>query len=1365
MPSSAPATLREQIAAALAAFGSRPLFDASVGLLDVLGYRSQRRLRLRSATAEGFLGTFDRAKTLNPERTLLVDWRGVEFLLQLTDSEVRAAALADVSTPEFAFASAGTWDRAIVESYLFLAIDLVAPGGRSGDRNGKLYTRTELAGIVRAVNRLFDMPVMLFFKHGNALTLGVADRRLSKRDASRDVLDKVTLVKDIDFADPLRAHVEILYDLALSVLHEEYRFHNFVGLHQAWQRRFASYELNERFYREIANWYFWTLGRIKSGEIMLPRDVDSDEHRSLFLIRLLTRIIFCWFLQEKKLIPRDLFRRRMASELLADFSPEAGTYYRAILQNLFFATLSVPIEERRFLGRSYHGRNKDYGRQHVFRYKRHLKDGALDRFTALMEPIPFLNGGLFECLDRVPTETDRATEEVRIDGFSDPDSTSTRVLNGRQAELPNELFFDFPPYDRKPRVVDLSSVYDDTRFRHVEVRGLVDILTRYKFTIEENTPLDQEIALDPELLGKVFENLLASYNEDTKTSARKATGSFYTRREIVSYLVDNALSRHLAQALAETNADARLARLFASDAAHYTLEFDDNERAQLIATIFHLKIIDPACGSGAFPMGCLQRLVDLLTKLDPDNTRWRSMKLSEIDDPHLRAVTGKVFDDELANYTRKLYLIENCLYGVDIQAIAIQIAKLRCFIALIVDQQVKADAPNRGVLALPNLETRFVVANTLVPFRWPKGFEVAARNDDRISRLEQEIRSIRHRYFTAQLPADKIALRDEDRKKREEFADLLRRYGRYGKKAADDLIEWEPYRGETPAKFFDPGWMFGLRPTPRYVSDEGTLAGELSLVNEAAGQTELSASAGQSPVKYGSFGIVIGNPPYVRIQTLKQQDPALVEFYREHYDSAGKGNYDLYVVFVEAGLRFLKRDGQLAYILPHKFFNAQYGEPLRKLIAAGRHLRHVVHFGDQQVFPGATNYVCLLFLARAGADTCRFVRSDDLTEWLRTFKGSEGSFPAAGIGAPDWTFAVGKGATIFEKIQALPDKLGEVADVFVGLQTSADDVFILQYVRGSGDRLRLKSKSLQRDVELERSLLRPIVSGTDVGSYEPMPERQFLLFPYSVVTEKAALLSFKQIAQSFPLTAKYLSQNRERLEQREGGKFSDEAWYRFGRSQNLGIQDRAKICVPRLVEVLHASSDLAGHYYLDNVDVGGVTWKSQYSSRPLQILQALLNSAVLRWFFPQISAPFRGGFLSANRQYVSLLPVVSTAPAQETTVVRLVDYLLWLNRHFVDHPEAKTARDSVMLGWWEQVLNGFVYELYFPDELYARGLRLFDQAAAAALPALGDLPTPRRLDLVRQHFERTYHIDHPLRAAIFALGDLETVRIIEGRTS
>ena len=219
------------------------------------------------------------------------------------------------------------------------------------------YTRTELSQITRAVNRVFDMPAMLLFKHGASLTLAVIDRRPNERDETRDVLKKVTLIKDISYLDPLRAHIEILHDFSLEALYEEFYFHDFAGLHQAWEKRLASYELNKRFYREVANWYFWALN---APGVVLPRSIETiqdmeerDKQRSIFFIRLLTRLIFCWFLQEKGFLPRDLFRRRAAEGLLNDPSPAAGTYYKAFLQNLFFGTLNQE-QDRRGWRKKYH---------------------------------------------------------------------------------------------------------------------------------------------------------------------------------------------------------------------------------------------------------------------------------------------------------------------------------------------------------------------------------------------------------------------------------------------------------------------------------------------------------------------------------------------------------------------------------------------------------------------------------------------------------------------------------------------------------------------------------------------------------------------------------------------------------------------------------------------------------------------------------------------------------------------------------------------------------------------------------------------------------------------------------------------------
>ena len=595
----------------------------------------------------------------------------------------------------------------------------------------------------------------------------------------------------------------------------------------------------------------------------------------------------------------------------------------------------------------------------LYRYRRLLKNP--DAVLKLFASIPFMNGGLFECLDKT-LGTREKPDYVRIDGFSDRDDNLLKI--------PNELFFG------AEREVDLSAAYGAARYRRSKVCGLIHILGRYKFTVAENTPIEEEIALDPELLGKVFENLLAAYNPETGATARKQTGSFYTPREIVNYMVDESLLASLKTKLEAAcpsgeNTEERLRQLFAyNDQPH---QFTPAEVDALIESIDHLKILDPACGSGAFPMGILHKLVFVLSKLDPGNQRWKAQQLAKASEIPDATVRERVLDDieqtfganEL-DYGRKLYLIENCIYGVDIQPIAVQIAKLRCFISLVVDQKINLQAENVGIRSLPNLETRFVATNTLIGLDRPVEQPI---RDLVIEAKEDELHRVRERHFLARTPATKARYREQDANLRAEIAELLESGG-WDAATARKLASWDSYDQNASGEFFDAEWMFG--------------------------ETE-------------GFDVVIGNPPYIRIQTLNETTPELARHLKDYYFSAWKGNYDIYVVFVELGLTLLHRQGQLAYILPHKFFNAQYGEPLRKLLADGKHLRHVVHFGDQQVFPGATNYVCLLFLTKAGADQCRFARADDLPAWLTERKSDEASFEGSRITPTEWNFAVGRG--------------------------------------------------------------------------------------------------------------------------------------------------------------------------------------------------------------------------------------------------------------------------------------------------------------------------------------------------------------------
>ena len=856
--------LKTQIEQSIKSFSRGNLRENGIRLLRTLGYASDRQVILEPNTYAGFVEVHPALAGINKQKAIVDNWLSVDILFQLTGEDLKQMTQGRLIFDKKRI------DNQIIESYLFLAIEL-----KSED-----YSRTRLADTTREVNKFFAMPVMILFKYGEQLTLSIINRRLHKKDESKDVLEKVTLIKGINIKNPIRAHIEILFDLSLSELEKAGQMHSFVELHKAWQKTLDISELNKRFYREIANWYFYAVEHVE-----FPKGTTEDRQirNATNVIRLITRLIFVWFIKEKGLVPDALFNPAQLKEILNFNDPQSSTYYKAILQNLFFATLNTEMgADRRFRGKNNNpnGLDAHHGISTVYRYEDYFKDPA--KGLALFAGIPFLNGGLFECLDK-------REEKMLVDGFSDDPRN--------QPVVPDSLFFG------DELTVDLSEVYGDKRHNKEKVRGLIRIFDSYKFTIEENTPLDEEIALDPELLGKVFENLLAAYNPETGTTARKQTGSFYTPREIVNYMVDESLIAYLENSLGgdELNNDekplleSKLRNLLAYNNEPH--QFNAEEADQIISAIDKVKVLDPACGSGAFPMGVLHKLVFILNKLDPGNVKWKERQLAkaaEIPDATVRDQViediEKAFTDNELDYGRKLYLIENCIYGVDIQPIAVQIAKLRFFISLVVEQTVDRAKPNLGIRPLPNLESKFVAANTLIGIEKPQQLLL---HNPAIDEKEKQLSEVRDSLFTARTPATKRKYREQDRKLREEIVALLKSDG-WNNVTASQLANWDPYDQNTNAEFFDPEWMFGV--------DNG-------------------------------FSIVIANPPYVDSEIMSLLYPELREWCTSKYRSA-QGNWDMFVVFVEKGLQLVTQEGILSYIIPNKIIAATYSESIRSVLGS-----------------------------------------------------------------------------------------------------------------------------------------------------------------------------------------------------------------------------------------------------------------------------------------------------------------------------------------------------------------------------------------------------------------------------------------------
>jgi adenine-specific DNA-methyltransferase len=684
--------------------------------------------------------------------------------------------------------------------------------------------------------------------------------------------------------------------------------------------RFSVEVLTKEFYNELSDWYAWAIQIIR-----FPNDINDDtddaKYNNESAIRLITRLIFVWFLKQRRLIPNEFFDEKfIADNLIEGFNPHAkvdlfnkskeSKYYKAILQNLFFAMLNSPITAEgsdKLSERHFRNGRGDYDNNKLMRYEYYFSNPQM--FVNLANStVPFLNGGLFDCLD----DKDNG---MYYDGFSDRESIRNSLI------LPDYLFFG----EEMGKNIDLSKWYGDKKKKKVSARGIIDILKRYNFTVEENTPFDQEVSLDPELLGKVFENLLASYNPETQTTARKQTGSFYTPREIVQYMVDESLVAHLKRTVGE-ELEPKFRELL-----QYTdepIDFTDEQRKSIMQSLYNCKILDPACGSGAFPMGMLQQMVHILGRIDPDNEQWKEMMMNQAINETTEAFKSatkeerqeqiadieRSFDEGVnrPDYARKLYLIENCIYGVDIQPIAIQISKLRFFISLVVDQKTNAyPTDNFGIRPLPNLEAKFVAANTLIGITSDLSLADQAES---VRSLKQQLKTAKHKIFSAKTVRTKRKYKELVNEYRIAIANELESLGFIDTTETNQLASWDMFDQNVSSTFFDKDWMFGVK--------EG-------------------------------FDIVIGNPPFGA--KLSGKDKAL---YRKIYPET-QFKIDTYSLFILRSMYLLSKFGICSFILPNTLLDNYFEEQVRRKILGSFSLNEINDLNDK-VFDGAVVHAMIM---------------------------------------------------------------------------------------------------------------------------------------------------------------------------------------------------------------------------------------------------------------------------------------------------------------------------------------------------------------------------------------------------------------------
>lgn len=914
-------------------------------------------------------------------------------------------------------------------------------------KEGMELTRQESTILTRGFNRIASaQPVILFIRQGKYLSLSTCERmKYSQewRNGGSEKLGKVSILRNINCEHPHRGHLDILEALGNEACT------SFEQLYKHWMKVFSNELLTKKFYSELSDWYAWAVQVAR-----FPNDLCTNEDDERFnheaCIRLITRLIFVWFLKQKHLIPNEFFDEDYIREhFIENFDPhdrksllydtEKSKYYRLILQNLFFAMLNRPIvaegkdeaNNRRFRAKVVKGgKNWDFNVNNLMRYEGDFMPGGAEEFLRLANSnVPFLNGGLFECLDD-------KINRIYYDGFSENEKSLSQLY------LPDYLFFG----DEVGAGIDLSKWYGDKKKKNVSAQGIIDILRHYCFTVEENTPYDQEVSLDPELLGKAFENLLAAYNPETQTSARKQTGSFYTPREIVQYMVNESLVAHLKRVCGEQ--DEVLYRQLLSYSTE-DVSVTEEKSHNIMDALYHCRVLDPACGSGAFPMGILQQMVHVLKRIDPTNEKWKDFMIdraisqskqafavdSETERRERLADIESAFNQSVndPDYARKLYLIEHCIYGVDIQPIATQISKLRFFISLVVDQRPTDDAThNFGIRPLPNLEAKFVSANTLIPVEYDSSLVDGAPD---VIKYKELLKELNHKIFLARRNIDKQNLKKQIKETRKALADAIEETGFVSHGAAQQLADWDMFDQNTSSSFFDPEWMFGVK---------------------------------------GGFDIVIANPPYVLLQNT-QIDIEQKKFLTRKFHSA-QYKIDLYHLFMEYSILYAcKKCGIICLITPITFSMNEHNEKLREIIVSKSSIIKFVRF-YVPLFENASVDNAILITSKQSTKRNIF----DIIDVKDSYKELENidSYRTEQnlISSPAYLFDFGSDINdkgLLARIEKQP-LLNVFASTYFGIQTFDRSVYV--------------------STEKKDNRFRPVVDGINVRRYQLMPYKEYVCF-------------------------------------------------------------------------------------------------------------------------------------------------------------------------------------------------------------------------------------------------------------------------------
>lgn len=950
-----------------------------------------------------------------------------------------------------------------------------------------------------------------------------------------------------------------------------------------------------------------------------------------FIKKLLGQIVFLYFLQKKGWlgVAKDDAMGEGSKRFLQDRFERAQAngedYFNDFLRYLFYDALA----------------------------REHNDEGITYFFKKLGCKVPFLNGGLFEA--------DYDWENVKI-------------------PIGNELFGN----------TDKNKDGD-------KGTGILDVFDRYNFTIKEDEPLEKEVAVDPEMLGKVFENML-------ETTERKRKGAFYTPREIVHYMCQESLIQYLDNALNDYSQSYRpigssQGSMFGGSAdkkGNLNIELEDKGDArvpkddietfirkghlaleneeiveiakqriakgeikstkheqllsesisknakQLDKALADIKICDPAIGSGAFPVGLLHEIVTARQVLN-----------------------SFLQKEEHSSYTLKRHAIQNSIYGVDIDASAIDIARLRLWLSMIVDED---DYEN--IEALPNLDYKIINGNAL------KGLP-----KDYTPRWLESIEEKKEEFF------DSTDL-DKKAEIKEEIDNKIEGYLNNTKSTLGFKVDFDF------KLFFSEVWHYN-----------------------------------------GGFDIVLGNPPYRQLQKMSKKEKK--EFKKQDYDTYSSTG-DIYELFYEKGSEILCNGGHLAFITSNKWLRTNYGQSTRNFFLRKTNPKILFDFGQELVFSSAIVHSNVMIFQKTpysgSVVACQMKKEDYKGQSLHKYF-REHSVELNNLSEGVWAISSPELMEYRSRLEKRGKKIKNwPIQINYGIKTGLNDAFIID---------EKKKRELINEDKKNEEIIKPILRGRDTRKYYCNFKGQYLINSHNGVKSKD--IQRINVRENYPSIFNYLKSYKPKIEERYD---QGDHWSNLRNCAYLPEIEKSKIVYSEIVS--------SPQFYYDTKKYYPEATSFLITGKNLKWLIAFLNSSPITTLFRIFYA---GGELVGKFRYkksfLKELPIPEPQEPADKVIPVVVDYLT-----FYKDPENKTSNNKLIYSYFEDIIDAIVYEILFEDQLKPAN-KLVINHLLDLKPLKYEMSDERKLAIVNTEFERLYDTEHPVRNKLDTLDSVDVVKAIK----